>query len=424
MADDPSPDDVALAQSLLARWDWGKGESKSELEREVWGDGSSHGRRFDRFIQRSLGVSTKKQARSTTTIDQLERQIKSLGGHPVTRVAEEWECQLSHSREAMLAALRIWNDPVAKFRTGAFSLLLITAWNSLALARLQRDGREWRKLDDQGEPVLVEQTPQAVDTREALALAFPGDAMSGMRENLRLWIDLRNAVAHRYLPVLDMSVIPEAQSAVLNYEDIVVATFGPEYALQESLSVPLQLSGFRDPGVLGSRKKLLSALPLDVQALLTRVESESPELLADPTYRLRIAFIPVVRASDNGADAIAHFLKPGEVPDEFDDLLSRFVVLPKTLVDACRHGGRVTTRAIAASIPFKFTEADHAQVGRALGIRSPAGQSDRTIKPEYAKYVEAAKIYTYSDGWISLVVQELGDAGRYEKLVGHPPHAR
>jgi hypothetical protein len=125
-----------------------------------------------------------------------------------------------------------------------------------------------------------------------------------------------------------------------------------------------------------------------------------------------------ILASSNGADAIAHFVKPGEVPDELQEVLSRFVVLPKMLIDNCRHGGRPTARAIADAIPFKFTEADHKQVGQALGIRSAAGQPDRTIKP---KYVEAAKIYTYADGWIDLVIKEIGDPDRFATLVGHPP---
>jgi hypothetical protein len=418
MADDDATAEKALAESLFTRWDWGNGESKSELEREVWGDGSSHGRRFDRFVFRALGINTKKRAKSTTSIEDLERQVRALGAQPVTREPEEWELQLTHGREAMLAALRIWNDPMAPFRSAAFSLLLVTAWNALALARLQRDGSEWRKLDENGDPLLRDGVPQALDTRDAIGRAFPGAAADGVRENLRLWIDLRNAVAHRYLPGLDSTVIPEAQATVLNFENTIVETFGPEYALQEHLSVPLQLSGFRDPGVLASRRKLLAALPLDVQALLSRAESERPELLADPTYRLRIAFIPAVAASNNSADAIAHFVKPGEVSEELEELLSKFVVLPKTLVDGCRHGGRSCTKAIAERIPFRFTEADHKRVGCALGARSALGQPDRTLKPEYAKYVEAAKIYTYSDAWIDRVVEELSDPARFEQLVG------
>jgi hypothetical protein len=43
-----------------------------------------------------------------------------------------------------MAALRIWNDPTARFRTGGFALLFVAAWNSLAIAALQRqrDGGE------------------------------------------------------------------------------------------------------------------------------------------------------------------------------------------------------------------------------------------------------------------------------------------
>ncbi|WP_395154301.1 DUF3644 domain-containing protein [Ilumatobacter sp.] len=419
VTDGAASKDKALAESLLTRWNWGNGESKSELEREVWEDGSSHGRRFDRFIFRELGVNTKKTAKSTTQIEELERQVRSLGAHPVTRVASDWELHLAHSRKSMLTALRLWNDPTASSRTGAFSLLLVTAWNALALARLQRDSREWRKLDGGGEPVLVNGVPQAIDTRDAIDLAFPGDGSLGLRENLRLWIDLRNAVAHRYMPALDQSIIPEAQAVVLNYENVVVDTFGSEYALEENLSVPLQLSGFRDPGVLASRKKLLAALPLDVQALLSRTESELPELLSDPTYRLRIAFIPVAMASGNAADAVAYFVKPGEVPGELDEALSQVVVISKTLVDKCVHGGRKATKVIAAAIPFKLTEADHKKIGQTLGVRVADGKPDRTLKPEYAKYVGAAKIYTYSDGWIDLVIEELSDVNRFETLVGH-----
>ncbi len=419
-----SPEEKSLAESLLARWNSGEGESKSELEREVWDDGSSHGRRFDRFVFRALGVSTKKTAKSTTQIEELERQVRSLGAQPMTCVAREWELQLAHSRQTMLSALRIWNDPTTASRTGAFALLLVAAWNALALARLQRDEREWRKLDNDGEPVKVAGVPQAIDTREAIDLAFPGDGLRGLRENVRLWIDLRNSVAHRYLPALDLSIIPEAQAAALNYENVIVDTFGPEYALAEHLSVPLQLSGFRDPGVLASRKKLLAGLPLDVQVLLCRTESESPDLLSDPSYRLRIAFIPAAIASGNGADAIAHFVKPGEVPEALDEALSNVVVIAKTLVDKCRHGGRTATRAIAEAIPFRLTEADHKRVGQALKVRSADGTPERTLKPEYAKYVEAAKIYTYSDGWIDLVIEELSDPERFESLVGHPPQAK
>jgi len=78
-----------------------------------------------------------------------------------------------------MAGLRIWNDPTARFRTGAFSLLFVTAWNSLAIAVLQRDGAEWRELDDHGEPVTVAGVERALTTGELLERAFPSPEAKG-----------------------------------------------------------------------------------------------------------------------------------------------------------------------------------------------------------------------------------------------------
>ena len=113
-------------------------------------------------------------------------------------------------------------------------------------------------------------------------------------ENLRYWIDLRNCVAHRCLPELDLVVIPQAQAGLMNFEDVLAAEFGLEYTLAEALTVPLQLSGFRDPGVLASRKALQASVPLDVQAVLNRGDELPFEVASDPAFQMRVAFVPDV----------------------------------------------------------------------------------------------------------------------------------
>ena len=82
-------------------------------------------------------------------------------------------------------------------------------------------------------------------------------------------------------------------------------------------------------GVLRSLKQLQAALPLDVQQFLARVDSAPPDVLADPTYMLRVAFIPVVPASGRSPDAVAYFLRPEEVPESLAGQIEEFVVLPK-----------------------------------------------------------------------------------------------
>ena len=157
---------IELAQKLYDEWDQGRGTSKSELERRTWNDGSSHGKRFDKYIKDNLGLPTTNPSKQTVRIRELERQVRSLGEHPINTNPSEELIQLQHAREACLSALQIWNDPAKPFRTGAFSLLFVTAWNSLLLAILLRKGEEWRELDKTGKPIIKEGLEKSLSTHE------------------------------------------------------------------------------------------------------------------------------------------------------------------------------------------------------------------------------------------------------------------
>lgn len=410
---------MALAQQLLAEWDEGRGKSKSQLEIQTWNDATSHGRHFDRFIRSVLGVSTSRPSKQSDRISALERQVRGLGHQPVGSEAKQWEILVQHARQSCLAALRVWNDPGAIFRAGAFSLLFVTAWNSLAIALLLRAGKEWRKVDKGGSPKLVGGSEQSQDIGVLMRLAFPNEEHRGLRENVRLWADLRNATAHRHLPSLDVLTIPYAQAGLLNIEGILADEFGPEFGLADALSVPLQLSGFRNPGVLGSRRKLQASLPLDVQTVLDRVEDESPELLADESFILRVAFVPAVPASGRNPDAVAYFVKPGDVPDELEEVLERYVVLPKIAM-----GGRPNLSAtrvmeeVERRTGFRFHSQHHAEAGRKLGARPPKGEDDATINLIYAEYITSFKRYLYSQAWIDRLVEELRTEGDFLRVTG------
>jgi len=377
---EPSDEDLELAQRLYDEWDQGQGTSKSQLEIRTWGDSTSHGRRFDRFVGGALGVSTSKPSKQTDRIGALESQIKRLGAAPVGSALSTTELQLQHAREAALQAIRGWNDPLARFRTGSFALLFVTAWNSLAIAATERDGGDWRIRDKGGAVVLGRDGDElARDTLDIVAEAFQADEQRGLRENVRFWVDLRNCVAHRYVPALDTTVIPHAQAGLLNLEKELVEGFGDDYALGDQLTVPLQLSGFRDPGVLTARKSMYGALPLEVQTLLTRAESEDPDLLRDETFQLRVAFVPVVPSSGRNPDAVAYFIRPGEVPDELGEAIDRYLVLPK-VGGATRHTTSLLgswRRSSAAPATGSTRTTTHASREPSACARQPENKTER-----------------------------------------------
>ena len=419
MAQKPSEAEIELARELLALWDNGTGISKSQLERQTWDDGSSHGRRFDRFIRSALNVETSGQSKQTGRIVELEKQVFSLGALPVGADEVNWQIQLRQARALCLDALRVWNDPTSVFRTGAFSLLFVAAWNSLALAVLQSEEREWRQLDSSGKPLTDNGAAPSLPTLELIKEALAGDDFRGMRENLERWIEMRNAVAHQHLSELDLVVIPLAQAGLLNFENVIVKFFGSEHALGEKLSVPLQLSGFRDPGVLASRKKLQAALPLEVQAILDRAYDAPADLLADPTYMMNVAFIPFVRSSGRNPDVLAHFVRPGEVPSELEEILDQCIVLSKPIPRPSYRATEVIEE-VQRRTGYKFNTNLHAQVSRKLDIRPERDEPDATMDIKYAEYITCFKRYLYSQAWIDLLVKKLSSPEDFTELIGNP----
>ena len=418
-------DDVDLATRLLAEWDEGRGTSKSEMERREWDDGGAHGRRFDRFIRQTLGVATTKRSRETDRIVDLEGQLRRLGATPDGQQLEEWEEQLDHARQAALGAVRVWNDPTATFRTETFALLLVTAWNSLALAVLQQAGDEWRDLDENGSPRTVNGRERALETSELVDAAFSGDRFRGLRRNVEFWLGLRNQVAHRHLPALDVAIVPQAQAGLLNLEGALEERFGSDFTLGSALSVPLQLTGFRDPGVLSSVKRLQASLPLDVQTYLEDQASRNAALVDDPAYMLRVTFVPTVPASGRSPDAVAHFVKPGEVSEDLAQALKEYTVVTK-VVKAERPNLIATqvVEAVSDRVPYRFTMRMHTVAARKLKARPPADEDQTATDPRYCEYVTSVKRHLYSQAWVDRLVDELSDPAIYEAIVGVPADHR
>ncbi len=213
-----------------------------------------------------------------------------------------------------------------------------------------------------------------------------------------------------------------AQAGLLNFERTIVDEFGEEYQLGDKLSVPLQLSGFRDPDVLASRQRAQRALPLDVQALLGRAAEATPELLADETFMMRVAFVPAVVSSGRNPDAVAYFVRPGEVPTELAETLERYVVLPKAARGPRPSiGGKDVVAEVQRRIAFRFNTNDHAAVARNLGVRPERGEPDRSLDEMFCDYVTAAKIYVYNQQWIDRVVDAVSTERGFREATGRGP---
>ena len=304
---------VQLAAEMHARWQ--QGEPKSRLEIEYWGNVTAHGKAFSAYVRRWLRVETERQSTQSARIAHLEALLRANGISPTEAwdLPEEYRL-LAKSRESVLAAVRVYNDPDARFRTETFVVLMVIAWNSLLQAMLERSNVDYYERDEHGAQIVVGGRAKVLGTWQLVHLALAGDDYRAVRANLDFFLRLRDQISHRYLPALDVAVTGEAQSMLLNFENVLAAQFGEEAALGDRLAVPLQLSGFRNEGSLRSLRKAQAKLPTDVSDFLASHRTGvDDDVLASSEYCLQIFFVPVIANRERSADAVVRFVPPDKV---------------------------------------------------------------------------------------------------------------
>jgi Protein of unknown function (DUF3644) len=230
-----SDDDCrALARELYERWS--AGEKKSPLEIEYFAKPTSQGKFFTGFVKKWLALGTETKSAQSDQIERLESLLRIHGVSPTDAgdLAEEYRL-VAKCRESALAALRIYNDPLAGFRSETFIVLMIIAWNALLQAILERGGVDYYLRSADGRVIEISGRGRVKDTSDLIELALSGDELRALRCNLDFFLGLRNQIAHRYLPSLDPLISEEAQSMLLNFERILTQHFGLVSSLGENL---------------------------------------------------------------------------------------------------------------------------------------------------------------------------------------------
>ncbi|MGI8753287.1 MAG: DUF3644 domain-containing protein [Acidimicrobiales bacterium] len=419
----------ALAGEMFARWE--AGAPKSALELEYWGDAASHGKRFTAYARRWLGQETERKSGQTEHIERLEALLRARGISPTDAgdLDEEYRL-LAKARESGLAAVRIYNDPLAGFRSETFIVLMIIAWNSLFQAVLERDGVDYYVRDDAGRQVLIDGRGKVKETWELLQSALAGPDRAAMRANLDFFLKLRHLIAHRYLPALDLQILGEAQAMLLNFENVLVEQFGEEAALGDQLCVPLQLSGFRDPAGLGSLKRAQAQLPTDVQDFLCRHREEvSEDVLRSPEYALQVFFVPVTANRDRSADAVVNFVRPGEISPELDEELAKLAIVTKPKQVPVASGDLLRPSEVVSLVrerlPYRFTSDTHQRAWKYYKVRPATGSAEpEATEGRYCRWDRLLRGYGYTRAWVDLLVSDLSNATSYEVIVGFAPEAR
>jgi hypothetical protein len=160
---------------------------------------------------------------------------------------------VTQSQDAALSGVQVFNNPLIKFKSETFIVLMNIAWTYLLHGHYRRVGVEYRYYRRQGKRRRFERTGDGSfkywDLRQCLvARECPLD--NPTTKNLLFLIGLRDEITHHMSPVLDQFVSARYQACCLNYNRYIKELFGKRYGLT---SISATAFNFRGSRVSSSR---------------------------------------------------------------------------------------------------------------------------------------------------------------------------
>jgi len=331
------------------------------------------------------------------------------------------------ARDSALLAVETYNRPTARFRSGAYVVLMVIAWTSLfhAIFRQRRIKPFYRKTGSRRYQ-KVDGEYKHWELAECLRQYFK-DQNPPLRKNLEFFVAIRNKLEHCSMAELDPEIFGECQAMLVNLEKTLCDRFGNRYAINGGLSFALQFSSSPSPGgAVGGATQRERSLKRIKQFIDTFRSSLSTDVQSDLAYSFKVYLVPKIGAHAS-RDAVAiEFVKydPSK-PDEMQQY-ERVVALikPKEVhvanLNLLRPGDVV--HRVAARIGRPFNMHHHILCYRHFNARPKGDAPDPTAcDARYCVYDVAHKDYLYTAVWVEHLVKTLSDEATYKFLLVKKP---
>lgn len=150
---------------------------------------------------------------------------------------------VSKAKEAVLAAIRIYNDPATTFKSETFIVLMVIAWTYLLHAYYRGKGIDYRYFTMVGKRKRYDRTGRGAEKYWELERCL-GDAANPIdrdaANNLRFLIGLRHEIEHQMTRSLDAYLTGRYQACAMNFNTYLKKFFGATHGLDLHLSYSIQ----------------------------------------------------------------------------------------------------------------------------------------------------------------------------------------
>ena len=298
---------------------------------------------------------------------------------------------IAKSREAALAAVQIFNNPLVTFRSEIFIVLINIAWTYMLHAYFRRKHIEYRYFDQKGRRRKFHTTTAGAVKHWELErclndVACPIDRDS--KNNLRFLIGIRHEIEHRMTTRLDNALSAKFQACCLNFNEYIKKLFGNDYGIDKHLAFSLQFSSIshEQAEALPSVDKM----PPHIRTYLEGFESKlSEDEFNSPRFAYRVLFVAKTANRKGQADQVIEFVKAdsqlaGDVNRSYTIIkeTERPKLLPSQIVAKMKQEG----------FP-RFTMASHVEFWKSQDAKNPAKGFGTQI----------AKTWYWYENWLEIV---------------------
>lgn len=223
---------------------------------------------------------------------------------------------LTKSREAMLSAVQIFNNPNIQFKSESFIVLSNIAWMYLLHAYYREKDKEYRYYKQTGKNRKFDRTKKGAYKYWELERCLddddcPIDKVS--KSNLKFLIGLRHEVEHQMTTKIDGYLSARFQACCLNYNSYIKQLFADNYGIDQHLSFSLQFSTIKEEHADQLRK--FTDLPQHIAAYINDFDNTlSDNEYNDIKYSYRVLYVPKSANRKGQADKVIEFI-PANSPE-------------------------------------------------------------------------------------------------------------
>ncbi|HBT75749.1 MAG TPA: DUF3644 domain-containing protein [Planctomycetaceae bacterium] len=280
---------------------------------------------------------------------------------------------IEKSREAALSAVQIFNNPLIRFKSETFIVLMIIAWTYLLHAYYRSKKIEHRHHEIVGKRKKFDKTTKGAYKRWGLEHCLsikesPVDKDAA--NNLRFLIGIRHEIEHQMTMRIDAALSAKFQACCLNYNELIKTLFGDQYGIDHYLSFSLQFSSISEEQILSLPSP--EEMPANIQSFIEGFDGDLSEAeFNSPKYAYRVIFTPKLVNHKGQADQVIEFIKEDSpLAKEINASLDKtYTVIKET--EKKKYLPKNVVEAMKAEGFFKFSIHNHTQLWQSLDAKNP-----------------------------------------------------